>query len=117
MNSCWRAAGAITAPLSHMAAALLGVGETRIDGRIVSASESLLHAGLSPLTLAPKEGVASINGTQVSMDLALSGLFLGEDVLRAALVTGPSRSRAHLEASRRSAPETKPSAGTVRRTT
>ena len=76
------------APLSHMAAVLIGLGEVRIGGRVVPAVEGLAHAGLAPLTFAPKEGVALINGTQVSTALALAGLFAAEDVLSAALVTG-----------------------------
>ena len=76
------------APLAHMAAVLIGLGEVRIGGRIVPAVEGLAKAGLKPLTFAPKEGVALINGTQVSAALALAGLFAAEDVLQAALVTG-----------------------------
>jgi histidine ammonia-lyase len=76
------------APLSHMAAVLIGLGEVRIGGRILPAAEGLAHAGLAPMTFGPKEGVALINGTQVSSALALIGLFEAEDVLRAALVTG-----------------------------
>ncbi|MBI3436863.1 MAG: histidine ammonia-lyase [Proteobacteria bacterium] len=76
------------APLAHMAAALIGVGDMRHQGRVMPAVEGLGRAGLAPMTLDPKEGVALINGTQVSTALALHGLFLAEDVLRAALVTG-----------------------------
>ncbi len=76
------------APLAHMAAVLIGLGEVRVDGRVVPAAEGIAKAGLKPLTLAPKEGVALINGTQVSAALALAGLFAAEDVLQAALVTG-----------------------------
>jgi histidine ammonia-lyase len=76
------------APLSHMAAAMMGEGNVRHDGRIMPAVEGLAIAGLAPMTFGPKEGVALINGTQVSTALALHGLFLVEDVLRAALVTG-----------------------------
>jgi histidine ammonia-lyase len=76
------------APLSHMAAALMGVGMVRYQGEVVPAAEGLGHAGLAPMTFGPKEGVALINGTQVSTALALSGLFAAEDALRAALVTG-----------------------------
>ena len=76
------------APLAHMAAALMGLGEVRLGGRIMPAAEGLAEAGLTPVTLAAKEGVALINGTQVSTALALHGLFLAEDVFRAALVTG-----------------------------
>ncbi|HWM83183.1 MAG TPA: histidine ammonia-lyase [Pseudolabrys sp.] len=76
------------APLSHMAAALMGEGTVRHQGRVMPAKEGLALAGLEPMAFGPKEGVALINGTQVSTALALHGLFLVEDVLRAALVTG-----------------------------
>lgn len=76
------------APLSHMAAALMGVGEVRYRGQVLPAAEGLRHAGLAPTTFGPKEGVALINGTQVSTALALFGLFAAEDALRAGLVTG-----------------------------
>ncbi|MGO4713015.1 histidine ammonia-lyase [Bradyrhizobium sp. 2TAF24] len=76
------------APLSHMASALMGMGEVRYQGKVLPAAEGLRHAGLSPMTFGPKEGVALINGTQVSTALALSGLFAAEDALRAGLVTG-----------------------------
>src|SRR5690606_27900053 len=54
------------APLAHMSAVLLGWGEVRIGGRIAPALEGLAAAGLAPLTLGPKEGLALLNGTQVS---------------------------------------------------
>jgi histidine ammonia-lyase len=76
------------APLSHMAAVLLGLGEVRIEGRVLPAVEGLARCGLEPMAFGPKEGVALINGTQVSTALALAGLFQAEDILRAALVTG-----------------------------
>ncbi len=52
------------------------------------AREALAEAGLAPLTLGPKEGLALLNGTQVSTALALAGLFEAERAFRAALVTG-----------------------------
>jgi histidine ammonia-lyase len=55
---------------------LIGEGEARVDGRAVPASEALARAGLAPIALAPKEGLALINGTQVSTALALAGLFI-----------------------------------------
>ncbi|MGH6959618.1 MAG: aromatic amino acid lyase, partial [Dongiaceae bacterium] len=53
------------APLAHMTAALLGVGEMRVNGRTVPAAEGLKAAGLAPMSLAAKEGLALLNGTQV----------------------------------------------------
>jgi histidine ammonia-lyase len=76
------------APLAHLAAALMGVGEFRIDGESVPAEDGLRRAGRAPLVLGPKEGLALLNGTQVSTALALAGLFEAEKVFQAALVTG-----------------------------
>jgi len=76
------------APLAHMAALLIGVGEARVKGEIVPAAAALQKAGLKPLTLGPKEGLALLNGTQVSTALALSGLFEIEKVFAAAIVAG-----------------------------
>ena len=76
------------APLAHLAAALLGVGEVRVAGRVLPSAEGLRRIGLKPLQLAPKEGLALLNGTQVSTALALAGLFAIQDVFGAALVTG-----------------------------
>jgi histidine ammonia-lyase len=76
------------APLAHMTAALMGVGEFFVDGARMPAEAALARAGLTPLMLAPKEGLALLNGTQVSTALALAGLFEAERVFRAALVTG-----------------------------
>lgn len=76
------------APLAHLSAVLLGIGEVRWKGEIISATEALSIAGLKPLELAPKEGLALLNGTQVSTALALSGLFAFEDVFAAAIVAG-----------------------------
>ena len=76
------------APLAHMAALLLGVGEARVGGAIVPAAVALEKAGLEPLVLGPKEGLALLNGTQVSTALGLAGLFETEKVFAAALVAG-----------------------------
>ena len=76
------------APLAHLSAALLGVGEVRVDGRIVPAALGLKRAGLKPLALGPKEGLALLNGTQVSTALALSALLQAECIFAAALASG-----------------------------
>ena len=76
------------APLAHLTLALLGEGEMLVDGRRAPAAPLLAAAGIAPLQLAAKEGLALINGTQVSTALALHALFAFEPVLEAALVVG-----------------------------
>ena len=76
------------APLAHLSAVLLGVGAVRHQGQTLSAQRGLAIAGLRPLQLAAKEGLALLNGTQVSTALALAGLFAIENVFAAALLTG-----------------------------
>lgn len=76
------------APLSHMTLAMLGEGRVRVSGGLISAKEALQQAGIEPVVLAAKEGLALINGTQVSTALALHGLFMAERLLEAATVAG-----------------------------
>ncbi|HJV24163.1 MAG TPA: histidine ammonia-lyase [Aromatoleum sp.] len=76
------------APLAHMSLTLLGEGRARHRGKWLSAREALAVAGLQPLTLAAKEGLALLNGTQVSTAYALRGLFDAEDLYAAATVCG-----------------------------
>jgi histidine ammonia-lyase len=76
------------APLAHMAAPLIGAGQLVVDGRAVPAAEGLARLGLEPLVLGPKEGLALINGTQVSTAIALDTLFTAERVFASALVAG-----------------------------
>ncbi|TRW97736.1 histidine ammonia-lyase [Paracoccus sp. M683] len=74
------------APLAHMAAAMLGEGRATFEGVEMPAAQALTAAGLSPVVLAAKEGLALINGTQVSTAFALVGLWQAFASARAALV-------------------------------
>ena len=76
------------APLAHMSAAMIGVGHMIVGERIVPAAEALAAAGLAPLQLGAKEGLALLNGTQFSTAYALAGLLEAENLFGAALVTG-----------------------------
>ena len=76
------------APLSHLAAVMIGVGHITRDGETLPAAEALDTAGLQSLTLGPKEGLALLNGTQFSTAYALAGLFEAELLFQSALVTG-----------------------------
>ena len=76
------------APLAHLAGVLIGEGQVRYRGEVLSAMEGLDAAGLTPIELAPKEGIALVNGTQVSTALALVGLFAIEDLFAAAVLSG-----------------------------
>jgi histidine ammonia-lyase len=76
------------APLAHLAGTMLGIGEVFSPAGRVPASDGLAAAGLAPVVLGPKEGLALLNGTQFSTALALAGLFEAERLFQAALVTG-----------------------------
>jgi len=76
------------APLAHMTLALMGEGHFMVDGQRVPAAGALQKAGIAPLKLAAKEGLALINGTQTSTALALHALLSFEPVLESALVIG-----------------------------
>ncbi|WP_274423564.1 histidine ammonia-lyase [Chelativorans sp. YIM 93263] len=76
------------APLAHMAAAMIGEGEASLAGEILPANDALRRAGLQPVVLQAKEGLALINGTQVSTALALAGLFRTHRAARSAVITG-----------------------------
>ncbi len=76
------------APLAHMTAALMGYGEIRLKGETLPAADALKRAGLTPLALGAKEGLALINGTQVSTTIAMTGLAAIARVFDAALVAG-----------------------------
>ncbi|WP_372609322.1 histidine ammonia-lyase [Halomonas sp.] len=75
------------APLAHMAAAMMGHGEAEYEGRVMPGAGALAAAGLTPVELGPKEGLALINGTQFSTAFALAGLFGAWRGAHSALVT------------------------------
>ena len=76
------------APLAHMSAAMLGEGQIALAGETLPAAEALARLDLAPLALGPKEGLALINGTQVSTAIALDTLFTAERLLGSALIAG-----------------------------
>jgi histidine ammonia-lyase len=76
------------APLAHMTATMIGVGEILYAGERLPAAAALARAGLSPVVLGPKEGLALLNGTQFSTAYALAALFEAERLLQSGLVTG-----------------------------
>ena len=76
------------APLAHLVLPLLGEGEAFYEGERLPAGEALSRAALRPISLGPKEGLALLNGTQVSTAIALKGLFLTEQAFGAAIVSG-----------------------------
>lgn len=75
------------APLAHMAATMIGEGEALLDGQRMPSAAALDQAGLTPVVLGPKEGLALINGTQFSTACALAALFDATRALRASIVT------------------------------
>jgi histidine ammonia-lyase len=76
------------APLAHLSLALIGEGRVRVGGRELDSAQALKNARIEPLVLGPKEGLALLNGTQVSTALALEALFAAEDLLAASIVSG-----------------------------
>ncbi|MGB5133418.1 MAG: histidine ammonia-lyase, partial [Steroidobacteraceae bacterium] len=76
------------APLAHLSLALIGEGRVRVGGQELDSVKALKNAGIEPLVLGPKEGLALLNGTQVSTALALEALFAAEDLLAASIVSG-----------------------------
>lgn len=74
------------APLAHMAAVMIGHGQALYEGRVLAGGEALAAAGLIPIALGPKEGLALINGTQFSTAFALAGLFAAWNAAQSSLV-------------------------------
>ena len=93
------------APLAHMTAALIGAGEADFAGKRLPGAEALQAAGLTPVQLTAKEGLALINGTQVSTALALAGLFRAARALDASIVTGALSTDAAMGSTAPFAPE------------
>ncbi|MGE0240543.1 MAG: histidine ammonia-lyase [Parvibaculaceae bacterium] len=76
------------APLAHLSLVLIGEGEAFVHGKRVTGRDALRAAGLLPVPLGPKEGLALLNGTQVSTALALSGLIAAERNAASAILAG-----------------------------
>src|SRR5579863_8738184 len=76
------------APLAHLSQGLIGVGEVRMGGQVLPAADALAKAGIAPVKLEAKEGLALLNGTQVSAVLAAAGLEAASHVFNAALTAG-----------------------------
>ncbi len=76
------------APLAHLALPLIGEGQVHYQNKIISGEEALILIGKSALKLAPKEGLALINGTQVSTAIALTHLFQAYELLQSAVLIG-----------------------------
>lgn len=76
------------APLAHLTAVMIGDGDAVFRGQRLPGGDAMQKAGIAPVELGAKEGLAMINGTQCSTALALAGLFDAKRLLRAALITG-----------------------------
>jgi histidine ammonia-lyase len=76
------------APLAHLALVLIGEGEAEYEGKVMSGAEALAAAGLSPIELQAKEGLALINGTQLILAVGALAVLLGERLVTLADVTG-----------------------------
>jgi histidine ammonia-lyase len=75
------------APLAHMAAVMMGHGEAEYEGKVLPGADALNKAGLKPIELGAKEGLALINGTQFSTAFALAGLFGAWRAAQSSLIT------------------------------
>ena len=76
------------APLAHLACVLIGEGFVTYQGDAISSRELHQRLDIEPLALAAKEGLALLNGTNVSTALALKGLFAAESSFLNAIISG-----------------------------
>ncbi len=76
------------APLAHLSLPLIGEGEVFYRGERMPAADALQRAGLRPIALSAKEGLALINGTQVSTALAIDALLAADRLFEAAVISG-----------------------------
>lgn len=76
------------APLAHLSLPLIGEGEACYRGQRMPGAQALERAGLKPVQLGAKEGLALINGTQVSTALALDALLAADKLFEAAVIAG-----------------------------
>ena len=76
------------APLAHLSQVLIGEGYASFNGAIISAKEALKACSLEPLKLGPKEGLALLNGTQVSTAIAIMAYFELENLFQAGIYAG-----------------------------
>ena len=76
------------APLAHLSQALIGEGYVNYKGVKLSASKALAKSNLKPIELGPKEGLALLNGTQVSTAIALNAYFETENLFSSAIISG-----------------------------
>ena len=76
------------APLAHLCLPLIGEGEAFYKGERMPGGDALARAGLKPIALGAKEGLALINGTQVSAGLAIEALLATDRLFEAAVISG-----------------------------
>jgi histidine ammonia-lyase len=76
------------APLAHLCLPLIGEGEVFYQGERMAAGDALKQVSITPVKLSAKEGLALINGTQVSTALALDALLATDRLFEAAVISG-----------------------------
>ncbi len=76
------------APLAHMSLVLIGLGEAEYKGEILSGAEAMARAGLSPVVLEAKEGLALTNGTSVMCALGVLETVRAENLMQVGDIAG-----------------------------